>query len=66
MSQKLPADGFKWIETLLVDKKKINKFPKLIKNYNEESHEGYILEVDIEYPKDYMICILIYYFYQKE
>ena len=30
MSQKLPVDGFKWIETTLIDKK-INKFIKLIK-----------------------------------
>ena len=51
MSQKLPVDGFKWIETSLIDKK-LNKFIKLIKNYDEESDEGFILEVDIEYPKN--------------
>ena len=50
MSQKLPVDGFKWIQASLTDKK-FNKFIKLIKNYDEESDEGYILEVDIEYPK---------------
>ena len=49
MSQKLPVDGFKWIDTLLIDKK-INKFTKLIKNYDEESDKGYVLEADIEYP----------------
>ena len=42
MSQKLPVDGFKWIETSLIDKS-FNKFIKLIKNYDEESDEGYIL-----------------------
>ena len=51
MSQKLPVDGFKWIETSLIDKK-LNKFIKLIKNYDEESDEEFILEVDIEYPKN--------------
>ena len=29
MSQKLPADGFKWIETLLVDKKNLINFQSL-------------------------------------
>ena len=48
MSQKLPVD--KWIETSLTDKK-FSKFVNLIKNYDEECDEGYILEVDIEYPK---------------
>ena len=47
---KTSVDGFKWIETLLIGKK-FNKFIKLLKNYDEESDEGYILEVDIEYPK---------------
>ena len=32
MSQKLPVDGFKWIETYLIDKN-FCKFVKLIKNY---------------------------------
>ena len=47
MSQKLPVDGFKWIE-----KDDISKFDeKFIKNYDENSDKGYILEVDVEYPK---------------
>ena len=46
MSQKLPVDGFKW-------KKYILKFYEdFIKNYDEESDEGSILEADIEYPKN--------------
>ena len=48
MSQKLPLDGFKWIE-----KNNLSKFEeKFIKNYNENSDKGYILKVDVEYPKN--------------
>ena len=46
-SQKLPVDGFKWIE-----EDDLLKFDKnFINNYNENSDIGYILEVDVEYPK---------------
>ena len=45
MSQKLPVNGFKWVE----DTSRINK--EFIKNYNENSNKGYILEVDVKYPK---------------
>ena len=45
MSQKLPVKGFMWENDL-------SKFnAEFIKNYNENSNEGYFLEVDIEYPK---------------
>ena len=45
MSQKLPVNGFKWVE-------KLSKFNEsFIKNYDENSDKGYILEVDVEYPK---------------
>ena len=48
MSQKLPVDNFKWIE-----KDGLLKFDEnFIKNYDENSDKGYILEVDIEYPKN--------------
>ena len=48
MSQKLPADNFKWIE-----KDDISNFNEnFIKNYGKNSDKGYILEVDVEYPKD--------------
>ena len=41
-----PADGFKW-------EKYISKFNEdFIKNYDEDSDKGYILEVDVEYPKN--------------
>ena len=33
--------------------KNIHKFDKdFIKNYDEDSDKGYILEVDVEYPKN--------------
>ena len=44
MSKKLPTNGFKWI-----DNNKINE--DFIKNYNKNDTKGYILEVDVEYPK---------------
>ena len=45
MSQKLPVNNFKWVE----DTSRINE--EFIKNYNENSNKGYILEVDVKYPK---------------
>ena len=45
MSQKLPVNNFKWVE----DTSKINK--EFTKNYNENNNKGYILEVDVKYPK---------------
>ena len=44
MSKKLPANEFKWL-----DSNKINE--EFIKNYNENDKKGYILEVDVKYPK---------------
>ena len=44
MSKKLPVNGFKW-----TDKDEINE--EFIKNYNEIDYKGYILEVDVRYPK---------------
>ena len=46
MLQKLPVDGFEWVEDLSV----IDE--DFIKNYDEDSDVGYIIEADIEYPKD--------------
>ena len=46
MSQKLPVSGFKW-------KKNMSKFnEEFIKNYDEDSNKGYVLEVDVKYPKN--------------
>ena len=45
MSQKLPLNDFEQEE-------KIHKFNQdFIKNYDEDSNQGYFLEVDVEYPK---------------
>ena len=42
MSQKLSVNNFKWRNNNL----------NLIKNYNENKEEGYILEVEVYYPKE--------------
>ena len=47
MSQKLPVNGFKWIN----DVTRIDE--QFIQNYDEDSDKGYILEVDIKYPKKF-------------
>ena len=45
MSKKLPVDEFKWVDDL-------SMFTEyFIKSYNEEGNVGYLLVVDIEYPK---------------
>ena len=45
MSQKLPVNNFEWIESTV-------QFDEgLIKSCNEESDEGYFLEVDLHYPE---------------
>ena len=46
MSQILPVDGFKWKKIRL----KFND--DFLKNYDEDSDKGYILEVDAKYPKN--------------
>ena len=45
MSQKLPVNGFKWI----FDVSEINE--EFMKNYDENNDKGYILEVDVKYPR---------------
>ena len=45
MSEKLPINGFKWVN----DTSGINK--KFVKSYDKKSSDkGYILEVDVDYP----------------
>ena len=46
MIQPLPVNGFDWVEDL----SKMDE--DFIKSYNEDSDKGYILEVDVEYPKN--------------
>ena len=48
MSQNLPVNDFKWI-------KKFSKFDEdFIKNYDVDGEKGYILEVDVDYPKNFL------------
>ena len=49
MSKKLPTNGFKWIDNNETAKHVINE--DFIKNSNENNDKGYILEVDVKYPK---------------
>ena len=44
MSEKLPMNGFKWVN----DISGINK--KIVKSYDKNSSKGYILEVNVDYP----------------
>ena len=60
MFQKLLANKFELIE----ETSQFNE--DFIKNYNEESNKGYFLEVNVQYPKNYMNFIMTYHFYQKE
>ena len=56
VSQKLPVDNLERI-------KNTSQFNEdFIKNYNEESHEGCFLEVDVQYFKNYIKFIMIYHF----
>ena len=45
MSQYLPTGGFRWMKQKQIDKIDLAK-------YKEDSNEGLILEVDLEYPKE--------------
>ena len=45
MSQKLPYDGFRWLT-----KKEIKSFD--VNTISDDAYEGYILEVDLEYPPE--------------
>ena len=45
MSKKLPVNGFRWLGSDEINEEFIN-------NYNENDKKGYILEVDVKYPKE--------------
>ena len=45
MLQKLQENKFEWIE----DTSQFNE--DFVKKYNEESNEGYFLDVDVQYPE---------------
>ena len=52
MSKKLPVDGFKWVDDIFMFTK------DFIKSYDEEGDVGYLLFVDIKYPKViYLFCL---------
>ena len=46
MTQKLPTHGFKWID---YDKSKVLQLLE-----KRDTNEGYVFEVDVEYPKKFM------------
>ena len=46
MCKKLPVSDFKWVDDVSIFTE------DFIKNYDENSDKGYILEVDVEYPKN--------------
>ena len=55
MSQKLPVNNLKWVRD-------ISEFNEdFIKNYNDESSEQYLLEVDVQYPGKYPITFTMIY-----
>ena len=59
VSQKLPVNGFKW-------KTNMSVFDEVfIRNYDEYSDKGYIVEVPIDYPKDLHDLHSDLPFYQK-
>ena len=45
MSQKLSVNNFEWVQ----DTSQFNE--DFIKSHNEESDEGYFIEVDVQYPE---------------
>ena len=46
MSEKLPVDGFEWVEDIS------EADENFMKNYDEDSNVGYFIEPNIEYPKE--------------
>ena len=46
MYERLPVDGFEWVEDLST----INE--DFIKNYDENNNVAYFIEANVEYPKE--------------
>ena len=44
MNKKLPFNGYKWADTAIFT-------DEFIKNYNDNGDKGYLLEVDVVYPR---------------
>ena len=45
INKKLPLNGYKWADTAIFT-------DEFIKNYNDNGDKGYLLEVDVVYPKE--------------
>ena len=60
MSQTLPVNDFFWVRGIF-------EFDEVfIKSYNEESHQEYFNEVDVQYPENFHKLHKTLPFYQKE
>ena len=59
MNKKLPLYGYEWDDVSIFT-------DDFVKNYDDNSDKGYLLEVDIEYPKELHSAMRIYPFYQKK
>ena len=53
------VNGSEWMEQL-------PEFDELFIKNDEDNDKGYILEVDVEYPKNYYFFIVIYHFCLEE
>ena len=59
MSEKLPIEGFRW----MVDISGIDE--NFVKSYNKNNGKGYVLKVDVDYPRELQNLLVIYYSYLK-
>ena len=59
ISQTLSINNFDWVKDTQFNE-------DFIKNYNEESDEGYFLKLIFNILKNYMNFIMIYHFYLKK
>ena len=60
MGQKLPVNNFEWMQGTC------QFYEEFIKNYNEESDEGYFLEVYVQYLENLHEIYMIYNLSLKE
>ena len=52
VTKKLTVGSFKWVKNV----SRIDE--EFIKNHDENSDIGYFIKVDLEYPKELLICIV--------
>ena len=55
----LPVGGFEWVENTSQFKK------DFIKSYNENNKNLCFVEINVQYPKNYMTFTRIFHFYLK-